>query len=151
MLGVEGSDLGEGEVGQRERFDLDVEGAGGAQALGDGGGDAVVADIAQADQRQRPGERGRPISVAVAELTQDRDERLILQRVNFVEEDDERSWAGFRPGRQSRTDALATVGGWPGRRLEVSRQARVGRASPGAQEGEFGRAWIVGEGRADLQ
>jgi hypothetical protein len=56
VLLVELGDLVGGEVAQRQRLDLDVEGAGGAEPAVAAGGDLVVADVAQADQRERPRE-----------------------------------------------------------------------------------------------
>jgi hypothetical protein len=56
VLLVELGDLVRGEVAERQRLDLDVERAGGAEPTVAAGGDLVVADVTQPDQRERPRE-----------------------------------------------------------------------------------------------
>jgi hypothetical protein len=112
--------------------------------------DLVVAHVAQADEDQRPGEVARPIRKARAELAEHRDEGLVLQRVDLVEEEHQRPRRRLGPGLERGADAAAGLGGGPRRRLEIGRQARAGATAPRAEDRALGGARIGRERSARL-
>ncbi len=127
VLGVELGHLVAGEGAEGERLDEDVEGARRAQARGAAGGDLVVAHVAQPDERDRRGKRPRALGVPGAELTQHREERAVAERVDLVDEEDDRissspprfpAWrrAGGREPRTATAAAGAPQGAGPGDR-----------------------------------
>ena len=139
VLGVELGDLLGGEVAEGEGADLDVEGAGGAEATGAVGVAAgwrglVVADVAEADERERTGEVGGAAGVAVAELAEDGDQDGPGEGVDLVEEEDEGARAGARPGLEGGADPGAGGRLGPGGRLELGGEAPAGGAAPGVED-----------------
>ena len=50
----------------------------------------VVSDVSEPDQRQGVGKALRPVGVAVADLAENGDQRLVPQRIDLVEKDDQR-------------------------------------------------------------
>ena len=92
MLRVEACDVISAEIGNRQIAFDDVERACVAQRL-PVRTDArlVVADVAHPDERDRRGEWGRiPCYVAVAQLAQERDQRIVRKAIHLIEENGER-------------------------------------------------------------
>lgn len=86
MLGVQLHDLLACEAPQGERLHLDVEWARRVRAHGGAArGELVITHVAQADERERPGEGVGAARISGADLAQHGDQRLALEGINLVE------------------------------------------------------------------
>lgn len=109
VLAVELGDLVCGKVGKGERLDLDVERRGGAQALNVGSHlQSVVAHVPQADEGHGLGEGARPVGIAGPKLAEDRDQDVVHERVDLVQEENYRQRA--LPGPASQKIEQARLG-----------------------------------------
>ncbi len=145
VLGVERGHLVPGEAPQRERLHEDVERARRPCAPFRPEVDAVVAHVAEAHERERPGEALRPIDVSGLDLAQQGDEDRVAQGVGLVEEDHQRARRGLRPGAQRRAEAPARGRVGPGRRQEIGGELGARRVAPGVEDGQLRDAGVVGE------
>jgi len=107
VLAVERGDLVPGEVAQGDRVRLDVERARRAQPVSSAGGHLVVSDVPEPDQRQGVGKALRPVGVTVADLAEDGHQRLVAQRIDLVEKDDQRPRCRAGPRGQCGGDPVA--------------------------------------------
>jgi hypothetical protein len=91
VLAVELGDLVRREVGKGERFDLDVERRGGAEAPDLRANlPPVIPHVAQAHQGHGLRELPGPVGVPRAELVEDRDQEVVEEGVDLVEEEHHR-------------------------------------------------------------
>ena len=150
VLRIERGDLVVGEAQQRERLGLDVERARRTEPIAAAGGDLVVPHVAQADQRERVRKSPRTRREPGAELTQHRDERLVLKRVDLVEKDDERTRRRVRPRRERRAEAPSRRRVGERRRLKLGRELPRGSASKLVEEHQLRSADVVRKRRSSL-
>ena len=120
------------------------------ERIASAGGDLVIPDVAQADQGEGPGKGAGAIRVARPELPEDGDERRPAEGVDLVYEEDEGPGYGPGPGVERRAEEPATFGLWPGRGLELLRQAGGRTGSPVVEDRALGGTRVVLEGGSDL-
>ncbi len=82
---------------QGNRICFDIERAGRVKSFAAARRHLIIAHIAHPDQRQRRWETGRAVVVASAQLAQHRDQRFVLQGIDLVDKNHERTRRGFCP------------------------------------------------------
>ncbi len=148
VLAVEHGHLVQGEVSQPQRLQFDVERARGPETGRVAPGCRfIVADVAQAAQRDRRGEVARPAAVAVAELAENADQTLTAQSVDLVEEQHQGPRADLRPRPQRLDEEGAFRRLRPRRRAKIRRQRVLG-ARPDPVEDAAGRGGVIVARRA---
>ena len=108
MLAEQRADFLRSEVAQGKRTHRNVERAGRVEVGRAARFHLVVAHVAQADEGDGAGKRGRALVEAGTELAQDRNQHLVVQRIDFVYHNNQ--WARRRqsPFHQKVTNTLTS-------------------------------------------
>ena len=156
VLAEQGAHVRLVEVPQPQRLGLDVERASAGDDLARGSrADTVIAHVANPAQDDALREEGGARFVAGAQLAQHRDEGIADQRVDLVDEQDQRPRIGFGPARQylaQRPHGPGQLQGAGDKRLErtvAKRDARL--PAQLVEEGAHGHADVLAGGLAFLE